>query len=117
MRVDHTKLRSLQHNSGSKSLTNSAKSAYSSSPSQAAEPTLRDDLPELLIYAQKKGIVTGLITNGRKLKDPKYVKTLEDAGLDFVQVTLESDKPEIHDEMTKAVGSWAETVEGIKKRC
>jgi radical SAM protein with 4Fe4S-binding SPASM domain len=78
------------------------------------EPTLRDDLPELLHYAQKKGIVTGLITNGRKLKNPKYVKVLEDAGLDFVQVTLESDKPEIHDSMTKAVGSWAETVEGIK---
>ncbi len=39
---------------------------------------------------------------------------LEDAGLDFVQVTLESDKAEIHDAMTKAVGSWAETVEGIK---
>ncbi len=78
------------------------------------EPTLRDDLPELLLYAQKKGIVTGLISNGRKLKDAAYVKVLEDSGLDFVQVTLESDKPEIHDAMTKAVGSWAETVEGIK---
>lgn len=78
------------------------------------EPTLRGDLPELLIYAQQKGIVTGLITNGRKLKDPAYVKLLEDAGLDFVQVTLESDKPEIHDAMTKSQGSWAETVEGIK---
>ncbi|XHH07852.1 MAG: radical SAM/SPASM domain-containing protein [Candidatus Bathyarchaeia archaeon] len=78
------------------------------------EPTLRDDLPELLLYAQKKGLVTGLITNGRKLKDDAYVKLLEDSGLDFVQVTLESDKPEIHDAMTKVEGSWAETVEGIK---
>jgi len=33
------------------------------------EPTLREDLPELLLYGQNKGIVTGLITNGRKLKD------------------------------------------------
>jgi radical SAM protein with 4Fe4S-binding SPASM domain len=78
------------------------------------EPTLRDDLPELLLYAQKKGIVTGLITNGRKLKDPAYVKTLEDSGLDFVQVTLESEKAQIHDAMTNSPGSWAETVEGIK---
>lgn len=31
------------------------------------EPTLREDLPELLLYAQKKGIVTGLITNGRQI--------------------------------------------------
>ncbi len=78
------------------------------------EPTLRDDLLELLLYAQKKGIVTGLITNGRKLSDPAYVKTLEDSGLDFVQVTLESEKAEIHDAMTNSVGSWSETVEGIK---
>ena len=78
------------------------------------EPTLRDDLPELLQYAQNKGMVTGLVTNGRRLKDKDYVKRLEAVGLDFVQVTLESHKPEIHDKMTKAKGSWKETVEGIR---
>ena len=78
------------------------------------EPTLREDLPELLQYAQNKGMVTGLITNGRKLKDKEYVKTLEKAGLDFVQVTLESHKPQIHDFMTATEGSWKETVVGIK---
>jgi radical SAM protein with 4Fe4S-binding SPASM domain len=78
------------------------------------EPTLRDDLPELLQYAQNKGIVTGLITNGRKLKDKTYLETLEKSGLDFVQVTLESYKPDVHDAMTKAEGSWKETVVGIK---
>ncbi len=78
------------------------------------EPTLREDLPELLQYAQNKGMVTGLITNGRKLKDKEYVKTLEKAGLDFAQVTLESHKPETHDLMTAAKGSWKETVAGIK---
>ena len=78
------------------------------------EPTLRDDLPELLQYAQNRGMVTGLITNGRRLKDKEYVKTLEKAGLDFAQVTLESHKPQIHDLMTGAEGSWKETVVGIK---
>jgi radical SAM protein with 4Fe4S-binding SPASM domain len=78
------------------------------------EPTLREDLPELLQYAQNKGMVTGLITNGRKLKDKEYVKTLEKAGLDFAQVTLESHKPKTHDLMTAAEGSWKETVTGIK---
>ncbi len=78
------------------------------------EPTLREDLPELLLYAQNKGMVTGLITNGRKLKDNAYVKTLEKAGLDFVQVTLESHKPKVHDLMTDTPGSWKETVAGIE---
>lgn len=78
------------------------------------EPTLREDLPELLLYAQNKGMVTGLITNGRRLKDKSYVETLEKTGLDFVQVTLESKKAEIHDLMTGTKGSWKETVAGIK---
>jgi len=78
------------------------------------EPTLRDDLPELLQHAQNKGIVTGLITNGRRLKDQVYVKTLERVGLDFIQVTLESHSADIHDLMTRTKGSWKETVAGIK---
>jgi radical SAM protein with 4Fe4S-binding SPASM domain len=78
------------------------------------EPTLREDLPELLLYAQNKGIVTGLISNGRRIKDKAYVEVLEKSGLDFVQITLESHKPQVHDKMTGAKGSWKETVAGIK---
>jgi radical SAM protein with 4Fe4S-binding SPASM domain len=78
------------------------------------EPTLREDLPELLHYAEDKGAVTGLITNGRRLKDKSYTEQLEKAGLDFVQVTLESHKPQIHDKMTATKGSWKETLAGIK---
>jgi len=78
------------------------------------EPTLREDLPELLQYAQNRGMVTGLVTNGRRLKDRNYVETLEKVGLDFVQVTLESHKAEVHDLMTETKGSWKETVAGIK---
>jgi radical SAM protein with 4Fe4S-binding SPASM domain len=78
------------------------------------EPTLRDDLPELVSYAQYKGVVTGLITNGRRLKDKAYVEQLEKSGLDFVQITLESFKPSVHDAMTCAEGSWKDTVVGIK---
>lgn len=78
------------------------------------EPTLREDLPELLKYAQDGGIVTGLITNGRKLKDKKYIKRLEKAGLDFVQITLESHKAVVHDRITGVKGSWKETIQGIK---
>jgi len=78
------------------------------------EPTLREDLPELIAHAQKIGIVTGLVTNGRRLKDRDFVSILEKAGLDFAQVTLESSNPEIHDQMTESKGSWQETIEGIR---
>jgi radical SAM protein with 4Fe4S-binding SPASM domain len=78
------------------------------------EPTLREDLPDLLRFAQENGIVTGLITNGRRLACQDYVQRLEGAGLDFVQVTLESHRATVHDRIVGVKGSWAETVGGIK---
>lgn len=78
------------------------------------EPTLREDLIEIIKYAEAVGLVTGIVTNGRLLKDSEYVNKLAEAGLDYAQVTLESQKPEIHDAITEATGSWNETVAGIK---
>jgi radical SAM protein with 4Fe4S-binding SPASM domain len=67
-----------------------------------------------LRFAQENGVVTGLITNGRRLIDQDYVKRLEEAGLDFVQITLESHNASVHDRITGVKGSWTETVTGIK---
>ncbi len=78
------------------------------------EPTLRPDLKELIAYAQKKGLVTGLVTNGRRLSNAQYLHKLVEAGLDSIQITLESPDPEVHDKITGVKGSWKETVEGIK---
>lgn len=77
------------------------------------EPTLREDLPNLIAYAEQKGLITGLNTNGRRLRQPEYVKTLVDAGLDHVQITLESHLPEIHDDLVNCRGAWNQTSEGI----
>jgi radical SAM protein with 4Fe4S-binding SPASM domain len=78
------------------------------------EPTLSPNLPELVAYAESQGLITGLNTNGRKLADAEFVQSLVDAGLDHVQVTLESHDPAIHDKMVAARGAWQETVAGIK---
>lgn len=78
------------------------------------EPTLRDDLPELIQHAEKNGQITGLNTNGRKLKNTEYVQQLVDAGLDHVQITFESSDPAVHDRMVCLPGAWTETLAGIK---
>ena len=78
------------------------------------EPTLRQDLPELIAHAEKNGQVTGLNTNGRRLGDPDYVKSLVEAGLDHVQITVESHDPLVHDRMVCAKGAWRQTVAGLK---
>jgi radical SAM protein with 4Fe4S-binding SPASM domain len=78
------------------------------------EPTLFPGLFDLLTEAENLGLVTGLNTNGRTLKDNSFVKELENRKLDHIQITLESDSAEIHDAMVGNKGSWEETVAGIQ---
>ena len=78
------------------------------------EPTLIADLPELITYAEHLGLITGLNTNGRRLSEPDYLKALVDAGLDHVQITLESHEAHIHDAIVAANGAWEQTVAGIQ---
>jgi radical SAM protein with 4Fe4S-binding SPASM domain len=74
------------------------------------EPTLRNDLIELVDHAQE--FVTGLITNGRKLA--ALAPELHRVSLDYVQVSLESNLPEVHNRMVGVNGAWKETCEGIR---
>jgi radical SAM protein with 4Fe4S-binding SPASM domain len=78
------------------------------------EATLRDDLPELIRHAESNGQITGLNTNARRLSDAKYVQQLVDAGLDHVQITVESCDEPIHDEMMRTKGAFRQTIAGLK---
>lgn len=78
------------------------------------EPTLRPDLPELIAHAERNGQITGINTNGRRLKDRDFLRSLVDAGLDHVQITLESHDAAIHDSMVAARGAWEDTVAGLR---
>lgn len=77
------------------------------------EPTLRDDLPELVAHAEGNGQITGLNTNARRLSDPVFVKRLIDAGLDHVQITVESADAEVHNQMVNAK-AFEQTIKGLK---
>lgn len=52
------------------------------------EPTLRDDLPEIIAHAEAAGQVTGLLTDGLRLADEIYLDRLLNAGLDHLLLTL-----------------------------
>jgi radical SAM protein with 4Fe4S-binding SPASM domain len=78
------------------------------------EPTLVESLPELIAHAEHNGQITGLNTNARRLSDGTFVKRLVDAGLDHVQITVESHLPEVHDQMVRSRGAWKQTIAGLR---
>jgi hypothetical protein len=56
------------------------------------EPTLRDDLPALIAHAEKNGQVCGLLSDGLKLADKKYLQLLLQTGLDHLLFILQPEK-------------------------
>ena len=57
------------------------------------EPTLREDLPQLIAHAEKNGQVCGLLTDGLKLTEKDYLELLLQTGLDHVMLILQPDEP------------------------
>ena len=74
------------------------------------EPTMRDDLPELITHAA--WFMTRLNTNGIRLTK-EYCQKLRDASLDSVQITFYSEKEEIHNRLVGA-DHYKDTLAGIE---
>lgn len=74
------------------------------------EPTMRDDLFELIDYSQ--WFVTRLNTNGIKLTE-EYCKRLSEVSLDSCQITFYSYEEDIHNSLVGAK-QYANTLSGIE---
>jgi radical SAM protein with 4Fe4S-binding SPASM domain len=77
------------------------------------EPTLRADLFELIKYARSINLRVNLITNGVNI-DERYARLLKDAGLNSVQISLESGDKDEHEYLTKVKGSFNKVLSAIK---
>src|SRR5438067_10484436 len=61
------------------------------------EPMLHPELDDLIRHIRRRGMLAGLITNGYFLV-PKRIDALNDAGLDFLQISIDNVEP---DEVSK----------------
>lgn len=69
------------------------------------EPTLRDDLPELIRHAEQLGQVSGLLTDGRKLGNPDYLNEILQTGLDHIMLNLQPDKLDVAAALSNALSA------------
>jgi hypothetical protein len=65
------------------------------------EPTLRDDLIDLINHAENSGQVTGLLTDGIKLMEEKFRSDLLQTGLDHLLIVPPLEMPSIWDTLSK----------------
>lgn len=57
------------------------------------EPLLHPELDQLIAHAHSKGMIVGLITNGYLLM-PERIKRLNNAGLDYLQISIDNIQPD-----------------------
>jgi MoaA/NifB/PqqE/SkfB family radical SAM enzyme len=71
------------------------------------EPTLYPHLPELVSYIAKKKFSLRIITNGQKTADIRYLRSLTDAGLSHICVSVYSEDPKVQAFLTNNKESLA----------
>ena len=77
------------------------------------EPTICKDLLPVLRRCQQYGMHTSVATHGGTLT-PKLCGELADAGVKYVEISLDSVDPEKHDAFRGVPGMWRRTVAGMK---
>ncbi len=74
---------------------------------------MRTDLFEILEHARKRQFSIKLKTNAVMIRAAKAAR-LAKLGIESIDISLYSHKPEVHDEITKLPGSFKRTIEGAR---
>jgi len=77
------------------------------------EPMLRRDFMEILELACGSGFAVKLKTNGTMIGDAES-SAMRDLGVSEVQISVYSDRAELHDRITKLPGSFERTLRAIR---
>ncbi len=77
------------------------------------EPLLRKNIEELISYTSSKGYITELETNGLLL-DKERVRALKKAGLNRLWVSLDSSKPDVHDQLRGVPGCYEKVLIALR---
>ena len=79
------------------------------------EPTLRKDeeLIKIIKGINKQGALISMVTNSIRM-DYERLKKFKDAGLDTLQLSLESMNPKVHDDIRRSPGNWEKLMQVFK---
>lgn len=70
------------------------------------EPFARKDLEDIVRIFTNRGFSVRIVTNGASFVSTDRLQSIIDAGIDALQVSFDSMRPEIHDEIAGKQGTW-----------
>ncbi len=78
------------------------------------EPTIHPDFLRIVKELSSRGIHTSVATNGWTFADMENLKKAVDAGIKYVEVSVDSAKPEKHDEFRGIPGAWEHATKALE---
>ncbi len=78
------------------------------------EPTLFGPITELLNYARERDIPMRMVSNGQKTADFDYLKSLVDAGLVQLHLSIHSVREKVEDYLTQIPGSFKNQMKSLE---
>lgn len=77
------------------------------------EPLLRRDLEQLVTFLRREVSHVNMVSNGWLLT-PDRLKSLREAGIDSIQISLDGASPLTHDNIRGVPGAWKRAVDAIR---
>ena len=77
------------------------------------EPLARRDIFELIAYAKKRIPYISIASNGTLITKDN-AKKLKDAGVDYVEISIDGASPKVHDEFRGVHGAYEKAIQGVK---
>ncbi len=77
------------------------------------EPTIRPDILTLIRRAAEQGIYVAVATNGISFSNPERVRIFKEAGMKFVQISIDGAHAKTHDEFRGVPGAFEKTISAI----
>lgn len=91
------------------------KKGYKKLELAGGEPTVREDLFEIALYAKENGFLeVYTTTNGRMLSYLPYAKKIYRSNFNSLNISILGHNSRMHEAHTRAPGSFLQTVRGIK---
>ncbi len=78
------------------------------------EPTIHPDFYRIVKELASRGIHTSVATNGWTFADREKLQKAVDLGLKYVEVSVDSAKPEKHDEFRGIPGAWEHATKALE---
>ena len=104
----------LSHQEIIRGLETISKAGVTSIAFSGGEPTSNPHITDYIKLTRELGMYPAMATNGYALSKMSKLNKFKDAGLEFIQISIDGLNPETHDSFRGVEGSWNRAIKAVE---